>query len=344
MHDLKHLLPDHLPAGLKEELKKAKESRLLRFVKDWTLPIAMAVGVGSFFLFAYFPPFAPLKHPLEHTAEILTPVLIFAMLLLTFCKVDVRDLTPRRWHLWLLLLQLVASSLLAGWAYVSHETYKEVLEGITVCLICPTATAAAVITQKLGGKASSVATYTLGSNLLAALFVPLVFPLLEPSDNHTFLQTAGIILGKVFPTLVGPFLVAQLLRYVWPRLHARLMSIHELAFYLWGVSLTIVCAQTTRSIVHSTKSPGVELLIALGALLACVLQFVIGKQVGERSGERISAGQSLGQKNTVLAIWMAYTFLDPVSAIAPGSYVLWQNSINSWQLWKKRKKDAASKA
>ncbi|KAB6399846.1 transporter, partial [Bacteroides xylanisolvens] len=28
------------------------------------------------------------------------------------------------------------------------------------------------------------------------------------------------------------------------------------------------------------------------------------------------------------------------SSVAPGSYVLWQNIINSWQLWKKRKKEA----
>ena len=51
----------------------------------------------------------------------------------------------------------------------------------------------------------------------------------------------------------------------------------------------------------------------------------------------ISGGQALGQKNTILAIWMAHTYLNPLSSVAPGSYVLWQNIINSWQLWKKRK-------
>ena len=50
-------------------------------------------------------------------------------------------------------------------------------------------------------------------------------------------------------------------------------------------------------------------------------------------------GQALGQKNTVLAIWMAYTYLNPLSSVGPGSYVLWQNLINSWQLWKKRKRE-----
>ncbi|MEO4837844.1 transporter, partial [Bacteroides uniformis] len=41
--------------------------------------------------------------------------------------------------------------------------------------------------------------------------------------------------------------------------------------------------------------------------------------------------------NTVLAIWMAYTYLNPLSSVGPGSYVLWQNLFNSYQLWKKRR-------
>jgi bile acid:Na+ symporter, BASS family len=47
----------------------------------------------------------------------------------------------------------------------------------------------------------------------------------------------------------------------------------------------------------------------------------------------------LGQKNTVLAIWMAVTYLNPLSSVGPCSYVVWQNIINSWQLWKKRKNE-----
>lgn len=81
-----------------------------------------------------------------------------------------------------------------------------------------------------------------------------------------------------------------------------------------------------------------QILIAFAGLVTCVLQFFLGKNIGGHYKERISGGQALGQKNTVLAIWMAYTYLNPLSSVGPGSYVLWQNLINSWQLWKKRKK------
>ncbi|MGL5317864.1 MAG: transporter, partial [Bacteroidales bacterium] len=53
--------------------------------------------------------------------------------------------------------------------------------------------------------------------------------------------------------------------------------------------------------------------------------------------EVIACGQSLGQKNTILAIWLTHTYINPMVAIAPASYVLWQNCINSYQLWKKRR-------
>lgn len=73
-----------------------------------------------------------------------------------------------------------------------------------VCLICPTATAAAVITGKLGGSASSLTTYTLLSNLLAAIVVPLVFPLVEPHAEITFFAAFLKIFRKSLPIAVIP--------------------------------------------------------------------------------------------------------------------------------------------
>ena len=82
------------------------------------------------------------------------------------------------------------------------------------------------------------------------------------------------------------------------------------------------------------------LSIAGISLIVCCLQFYIGRKIGYRYGDRIAGAQGLGQKNTVLAIWMALTFLNPVASIGPAAYVAWQNTINSLQLWFKAKKDA----
>ena len=260
---------------------------MLQFLKNWTLPVAMLVGVLSYFFFAKVGFVAPLKPFVFTLVEILTPFLIFAQLLLTFCKIDFRDLRPVTWHAWLLLFQLAACLAIAAillWLPMD-EVYREIFEGAMVCFICPTATAAAVITGKLGGNAASLTTYTLASNLLAAIVVPLLFPLIEPHAELSFVGAFLKILSKVFPLLLCPFILAVLLRWLLPAVHHWLATISNAAFYIWGVALAIVCGQTVRSLVNSDAPVHVECLVAVASLAACCLQFFLGKPIGNASAE-----------------------------------------------------------
>ena len=315
---------------------------MLTFLKNWTLPIAMLAGVVAYLLFAHVELLEPTKPFVSTFVSYLTPALIFLQLLLTFCKIEPRELIPKKWHGWLLLFQFLSASTLAILLIFLQMggAYKVTFEGAMVCLICPTATAAAVITGKLGGSASSLTTYTLLSNLLAAVVVPLMFPLVEPHVGMSFFVAFFKILSKVFPLLLCPFFLAMLFRYCLPKIHQFLLEFRDMAFYLWSIALMIVTGQTVKSLIESDAAVGVKISIALAGLMTCAIQFYLGKRIGSRYADRISAGQALGQKNTVLAIWMAHTYLDPLSSVAPGSYVLWQNIFNSYQLWKKRKKDS----
>ena len=279
---------------------------MLKFLKNWTLPIAMLVGAVGY--------------PLFISLSFLTPYLIFTMLLLTFCKVSPHDLKPKPLHAWLLLIQIAGA--LAAYLLL-YRFNKIVAEGVMVCIICPTATA----------------TYTLLGNIGAAIAVPIFFPLVEVHPDVSFWGAFFVILSKVFPLLICPFLAAWLLSKCLPKVHQKLLGYHELAFYLWAVSLAIVTAQTLYSLLNDPADGFTEIMIAVGALVACCLQFFLGKTIGSVYNDRISGGQALGQKNTILAIWMAHTYLNPLSSVAPGSYVLWQNIINSYQLWKKRKNE-----
>ena len=307
---------------------------MLKFLKNWTLPLAMFAGAIGYFLLANVTILEPAKPFVNWLIAVLTPFLIFAQLLLTFCKIEPKELLPKAWHVWLLSIQAVSSGIIALLLIFCpmEEAYRDIFEGAMVCLICPTATAAAVITGKLGGSASTLTTYTLLSNVLAAIAVPLVFPLVEPHADITFVVAFLKILSKVFPLLLAPFFIALLFRYYIPSVHRLLSKYHGVAFYLWAVALTIVTGQTVRSLVTAAADVSIEIMIALAGLATCCLQFYFGKRIG-------SAGQALGQKNTVLAIWMAVTYLNPLSSVGPGSYVVWQNIFNSYQLWKKRKSE-----
>ena len=308
---------------------------MLKFIKNWTLPIAMLIGTLAYLVFAKWTFLAPLKPVVNGFVSFITTWLIFAQLLLTFCKIDVKELKPKRWHLWLLMIQFLSCALTASVLLLlpMGELSKGFWEGMMVCLICPTATAAAVITGKLGGNAATLTTYTLLSNLLGAVMVPLVFPLVEPHEGLTFWGAFLKILSRVFPLLLAPLFVAFFLKYYVRNVHRWLMEHSGMAFYIWAFALALVMGQTARSLINSDLSAW---LVALGGLFTCAVQFLLGKRIGSAYNDRISAGQALGQKNTVLAIWMASAYLHPLATIAPGSYVLWQNIINSYQLWKRR--------
>ena len=145
----------------------------------------------------------------------------------------------------------------------------------------------------------------------------------------------------MIPLLIFPLVTAMLLKRFVPKVHRELKSRQQISFYLWAVSLTIVMGNTVAFIVNQ-QNPNYrnEVFIALCALIVCCLQFLVGRRLGGHFHNKIAGAQGLGQKNTVLAIWMALTYLDPVASIGPASYVIWQNTINSWQLWFKRHKEA----
>ena len=302
-------------------------SNIFCFLRNWTLPLSMILGGIAY----------PIFKPITFTL----PWLVFAMLLVTFCKVPLHDLKLKGMHFWLLFMQI-------GGAIAVYYMIKPMnilaAEGALICVICPTATAAAVITDKLGGNAASLTTFTLLSNVGCAIAAPILFPLLHPLDaNISYFDSFFIIIRKVVPLLICPFLLAICLRRYTPKIHQQILKYPDLAFYLWAFSLVVVMAQTMDTIIHSQEDPTTEIWIALAALMVCCLQFIIGKLIGTHWKERISGGQSLGQKSTMFAVWMAHVYMTPITAIGAGSYVVWQNIINSWQLWHQRKMIEAGK-
>lgn len=326
-----------------------------RIIREWILPIAMVTGASLYLIYDALPEPVHRAGPyLEAVVGTLQPLLIFAMLFLTFCRIEPRDLKPHRWHWWLLLVQGGLFVVLGGVALLVMHRFPEadgvviLLESAMLCLICPTATAAAVVTRKLGGDVPGITTYIVLINILTAVLVPLMVPLIQPMNGLVFWEAFSMILAKVLPLLILPCLGAWLVRYLMPMVHRWLISKEDLAFNLWVVALTLAIAVTTKSIVNSTLSVSLLLMMGAVSLVCCAFQFATGRYVGGRYRPRrqlspeaearardirkITAGQSLGQKNTVFAIWMGYTFMTPETAIIGGLYSIWHNLYNSWQL------------
>ncbi len=315
-------------------------SKIVKFIKDWMLPLGMAVGASAYLIYHFIPVIHPAGPYLLKAVSIIQPLLLFFMLFLTFCRIEPRDMKPHRWHWWLLLIQ--AGSFIAMGTFLAllpDFSGKIIVEAAMICMICPTATAAAVVTDKLGGDIAGIITYTVLINIVTAIVIPIFVPLLHPSDGKTFTEAFLIILAKVFPLLICPCILAWLVRYLSPKLHRKIIRFKDLPFYIWATSLPLAILMTTRALLQSNCGLLILGGIAIASLITCVGQFWGGKAVGGRYKHKITAGQALGQKNTVFAIWMGYTFMDPVTSVAGGFYSIWHNCFNSWQLYKKRKEE-----
>ena len=284
------------------------------------------------------------------------------------------------------------------------------VESAMLCFICPTASAAGVVTSKLGGSLSDTVSYVVMINISVALVVPLAIPIVNTASDVPFMTSFLAICMKIFPLLVLPLIIAWIVRYTMRRLQRWLMRYTEWAFYCWGVALCFAIYLATRALVLSGLSVWIVLLIGVISLVCTLAQFGVGRAAGRicassgqvdspRAGvssrgseldvalrdsgsvapswgsgsvassrgseldaslrdsrvvapsrnsgsdtelsaevDTITAGQALGQKNTGFLIWLGYSYMTPVTSVAGGLYSVFQNCINSFELYQKEKR------
>ncbi|MBQ0048235.1 MAG: bile acid:sodium symporter [Prevotellaceae bacterium] len=313
--------------------------KILTKLRENALITSMALGVGIYELFAHVEALEPAGDTLGPMMPDWLPVGLFTLLYFTFCKINLSEMKPRTWHFVIQLIRASISALMVGLICIFGDDpdVKLVLEGMFICFICPTASAVVVVAEKLGGSIGSLTTFTIIANMVTMIIIPTFFPMVEREANITFISAMLMLLRNIFVVLVVPLALALLSRRYIPEFVKRANSHKNIGFYIWCVNLAIISGVTMQNIAHSTVSGWVLWLLLITPLFVCLIQFAIGKAVGRHWNDSISAGQALGQKNTVIGVWLTFTFLNPLAAVAPGAYVLWQNLVNGWQIWYKEK-------
>lgn len=299
------------------------------FVKNNILPIALLFGIVFHDFFGR-----------SEFVKIL-PYNLFMMLLFSFSKISIRDLKPKKVH-FILLSFVIAFSI--GAYYLLQIFNVTLAESVLVIAMTPTATAAVVVVSKLDGNAANVVSYTIISNIAVSIIIPLLFPMIHPQEGKTFWEGFVAILWTVFPLLVIPMITAELIKHFLPKVSNFMVKYNSLSFYIWATSLLILMGKTVNSIIEHPEYYNIDIMMALGSLGVCIILYIVGKWIGTKMDDRVSCGQAIGQKNTIFTLWVANNYLDPLSGVGCGFYILWQNLFNSWQLQRKRKKDALKKA
>ena len=260
----------------------------------------------------------------------LTPAFIFLMLFFTFCRVDARKIRFSWMHLWLLLFQMVGSVAIY---YALEWCDVVVAQGAMVCVLAPVAMAAVVIGGMLGANVETMAAYSLLCNFVIALFAPILLHEFGNGECNIWQ-----ILQRVAPLLIAPFVAGQACRFGLPKVAGWVSRYSQISFYIWLMSLVVIIGRTTCFLLDYEANRSVEIALAAVALVICLLQFKLGRMIGRRYGDAAAGGQSLGQKNTVLAVWLSQAFLDPISCVAPTAYIVWQNLVNSYQIYRAGRK------
>ncbi len=291
-------------------------------LRSYTLPVAIAAGL--------------LFHDFLSSYRFLVPYLLFGMMFFTCSKISVKDVKLHPMHGILLLFQILVG---VAVYLVLRPINEELAQGLMICVFAPVATASPVVGGLLGANVTVMTTYVLISNVVVALLAPLFFSIIMPDSGVTFFTSFLHISKSTLMLLILPIVISLLIKKYTPKGFEVVKRLQPVSFYLWAVCMMVLIGSTIHTImIQENSNYLLELIMIVGALLICIVQFSLGRKLGAKYGDMVAGRQMMGQKNTGIAIWLAMAYLTPMSTVAPTAYIIWQNLMNSYEIWKDSRK------
>jgi BASS family bile acid:Na+ symporter len=295
------------------------ESAFSRWRNGWrlygrTLALILAMAAGALF-------------PQAHAASGLLPYLLTAMLFFAFLDLSI---TRESFHPSMLLIFLANLGIPFFVYFLLRPLDPDLALVGFLTAITPTATATPVIVSYLHGRVDYVLPVVLLTNIGIALLLPFALPWVA---GATVRITTGEILPSVLLVMFVPLGLTYFLRRFFPAAAVFLLRGKSISFPIWLMMLFIVMSKASAFLREgSSASIGQLLWIALLSLAICAANFALGAWIGGREFRR-EASQALGQKNNSFTIWIALTYLSPLTALGPTFYVLYHNLYNGFQLY-----------
>ncbi|MBP3253938.1 MAG: hypothetical protein J6M30_05485 [Bacteroidales bacterium] len=293
--------------------------------KSLLMPVSMLIGILGYKVLA--------------DLMVIVPFTVAVMFFLAYCSVDFRRLRFTKTNIAMLVLHVVFIFVFYGTAVLFFS--DTVSKGVLMCAICPAAASSSAIIIMLGGNKEVGIAHIILDNVLISFLAPLVLSAVEPQENFSYIMSVIDILKKVFPLLILPIIVTALLKRLKPKWTVEIARYNWLSLLFWSVSLAVIFSRTTEMIVNATAEDMNDILIMSSiSLVVCIVQFGLGKFAGKKLHSSVAVTQGLAQKNTSLGIWLAHAYLsNPLSIIFSAAYSLYQNLINSWQVYHHDKKE-----
>lgn len=280
-----------------------------------------------FVLGAFFPEAHHLNDAPIHFIRRALTVMVF----LSCLQIRLSDLKPRREHwsvLGINLLMGVAPYLLLRFLLPQHPECALIafFVGIT-----PTATSAPVVISFLHGRVGFALTGFTLTNVAISLALLVLLPLIMGDVSSDFFFD---VCGMLFRIIAVPFLVALLLRRIWPGIRNLPSKCKYFSLTLWSANLFIMAAVARQYFIDNPEQSFLRIAPAAAISLAiCAANFFIGGRIA-RLRYRRESSQILGQKNTMFTMFLSLHYAGPFVAMGPIFYILWHNLWNAFQMYR----------
>lgn len=255
---------------------------------------------------------------------------IAVMLSITFIGIDVRKLKPTWMHLWLLLA--IQALGIGAWLVARALGWPVLAESLYYCAAAPIASASPIIVNLLRGNVEFSTTAMVLSQIAFAIVTPFVLPLVVHDPSLSYMSLVAVVAGQILTVLGAPAAIAIFLRTVYPPCRQWAPKLSDVSLGIWIVNLMVVSAAGVQRIEAMGYSLHDMWPMMAGAAAVCVVGFTAGYWLGYPRLKR-ECSQGLGQKNTILTLYMAsQSYATPLAYIGPVFYVFCHNTANAIQL------------
>ncbi len=256
---------------------------------------------------------------------------LMTMLFLSCLQLRFSELKPRREHWIILALNLLMGIVPYFLFRIFLPESPEYAQIAFFVGITPTATAAPVVVAFLNGRIGFALTGFTITNVFIALSLPGLLPLVTGNFSLAFIGDAGLTLFRI---IVLPFLCAVLVRKICPAVQNLPKKCKLFTFSLWSMNLFVIAASTRQYFMTNPgEHPRKLVFAALISLVLCIVSFLAGQLFSRHRFCRESS-QILGQKNTMLSMYLALHYASSLVAMGPIFYILWHNSWNAIQMYR----------
>ena len=258
------------------------------------------------------------------------PIGIAIMLSITIIGIDVQKLRPTWMHLRLLAAIQVMG--IGVWYAVRSAGYPVLAESLYYCAAAPIASASPIIVNLLRGNVEFSTTAMVLSQMVFAIVTPFVLPVVVHDPSLSYMSLAGVVAWQILVVLGIPAAASICLRLVYPPCRAWAPRLKDLSLGIWVLNLLVISAAGVQRIMDRGYSLHDMWPMIAGAAIVCAIGFVAGYWLGYPDLKR-ECSQGLGQKNTVLTLYMAsQSYATPLAYIGPVFYVFCHNTANAIQL------------